>query len=297
MDEQTIRKIVAEVVSGQLAKADTAPCHMPQTEQHADIPVEVSARHVHLTTEAVEKLFGKGAKLTKKRELSQPGEFLSEQRLKLVTAKGEILNVAVLGPERTKVQVELSFTDARQLGINAPLSLSGSLAGAGDVYLVGDCGMVEARGSVIVAKSHIHMTPKDAAHYGVTDGQQVSVAACSPRPVTFQGVTVRVSEGFALAMHIDFDEANACAASCGTKGRLVVGIATPVAVTALPGVSTPTPCAGTPAWDTKVKVITESVALGLAAAGGTTVFLPKGVIVTPSARDVFTQKGIDVKHA
>ncbi|MEG0754697.1 MAG: PduL/EutD family phosphate acyltransferase, partial [Angelakisella sp.] len=127
MDEQTIRKIVAEVVSGQLAKADTAPCHMPQTEQHADIPVEVSARHVHLTTEAVEQLFGKGAKLTKKRELSQPGEFLSEQRLKLVTAKGEILNVAVLGPERTKVQVELSFTDARQLGINAPLSLSGSL--------------------------------------------------------------------------------------------------------------------------------------------------------------------------
>lgn len=184
-------------------------------------PVEASARHVHLTKEAVEALFGPGARLTKKRELSQPGEFLSDQRVRLVTPKGEIANVAVLGPERSAVQVELSLTDARQLGIKAPVNLSGDLSGAGDVYLVGEKGMLAAPGSVIAARAHIHMTPGDASRLGVSDGEVVRVQVETARPVTFDHIVVRVKGSFALAMHIDFDEANACGLGADAVGRIV----------------------------------------------------------------------------
>ena len=183
--------------------------------------IEASARHVHLTTQAVEALFGPGARLTKKRDLSQPGEFLSEQRVKLVTPKGEIANVAVLGPERGAVQVELSLTDARGLGVAVPVNLSGDLTGAGDVYLVGDHGMIAAPGSVIAAKAHIHMTPADAARLGVKDGDLVRVRARTSWPVTFDQVVVRVKGSFALAMHIDFDEANGCGLGRGDMGEIV----------------------------------------------------------------------------
>ena len=183
--------------------------------------IEASARHVHLTTQAVEALFGPGARLTKKRDLSQPGEFLSEQRVKLVTAKGEIANVAVLGPERSAVQEELSLTDARGLGVAAPVNLSGDLSGAGDVYLVGEKGMLAAPGSVIAAKAHIHMTPADAGRLGVKDGDVVRVRAKTSRPVTFDQVVVRVKSSFALAMHIDFDEANACGLGKDDRGEIL----------------------------------------------------------------------------
>ncbi|MBP3328190.1 MAG: phosphate propanoyltransferase [Clostridia bacterium] len=186
----------------------------------ASIPVEASARHVHLTKEAVEALFGKGTTLTKKRDLSQPGEFLSEQRIKLVTSKGEIANVAVLGPERKAVQVELSMTDCRSLVIKAPINLSGDLNGAGDVYLVSECGCYNAAKSVIVAKNHIHMTPADAEKYGVSDSQSVKVRIETSRPVTFEDVMIRVNPNFSLAMHIDFDEANACCLEKDSKGKI-----------------------------------------------------------------------------
>ncbi len=207
MTENQIREIVARVVSS-------------LDNSEASIPVEASARHVHLTKEAVETLFGKGATLTKKRDLSQPGEFLSEQRIKLVTSKGEITNVAVLGPERKAVQVELSMTDCRSLGIKAPVNLSGDLNGAGDVYLVSECGCYNATKSVIVAKNHIHMTPADAEKYGVSDSQSVKVRVHTSRPVTFEDVIIRVNPNFALAMHIDFDEANACCLDKDSKGKI-----------------------------------------------------------------------------
>ncbi|MBQ8783559.1 MAG: phosphate propanoyltransferase [Clostridia bacterium] len=207
MNENQIREIVARVLSS-------------LDNSEATIPVEASARHVHLTKEAVETLFGKGTTLTKKRDLSQPGEFLSEQRIKLVTAKGEIANVAVLGPERKAVQVELSLTDCRTLGIKAPVNLSGDLSGAGDVYLVSECGIYNATKSVIVAKNHIHMTPTDAAKYGVSDSQSVKVRVKTSRPVTFEDVIIRVNQNFALAMHIDFDEANACCLDKNSKGKI-----------------------------------------------------------------------------
>ena len=186
-----------------------------------DVPVEISAKHVHLTAEAVETLFGKGHSLTPKRDLSQPGQFLSEERVKLVTTRGEIANVAVLGPVRSAVQVELSITDARGLGVDAPIRLSGDLKGAGDVVIVGPCGVVTARASAIVAKAHVHMTPEDARHYGVQDGEAVDIRLETERPVTLNDVLVRVSPTAALAVHIDFDEANAARLSGAAAGKLI----------------------------------------------------------------------------
>ena len=197
--EKDIRDIVAGVLSQTMG---ARPSGEP-------LPVEVSARHVHLTKEDVETLFGPGRSLTHKRDLSQPGEFLSEERVKLVTLKGEMANVAVLGPERKATQVELSLTDTRALGIKAPVNLSGDLTGAGDVFIVGPCGVLEAKGSVIIARAHIHMTPADAERYGVHDGQCVSLKVETERSVTFDRVIIRVKPNFALAAHVDFDEANA----------------------------------------------------------------------------------------
>lgn len=206
MNEFEIQQIVRSVID----KMDMRLTEEPETSGEKEIVLEASARHVHLTKEAVESLFGKGALLKKKKDLSQPGEFLSEQRVRLVTSKGTIENVAVLGPERKSVQVELSATDCRALGVRAPVNLSGDLSGAGDVHIVGDSGLYDARSSVIIAKNHIHMTPDDAERFGVSDSQSVRVRVSSCRPVTFDDVTVRVNSNFALAMHIDFDEANAC---------------------------------------------------------------------------------------
>lgn len=207
MNENEIRAIVSRVLAD-------------MSGEKKEIPIESSARHVHLTKEAVEALFGKGAVLTKKRDLSQPGEFLSEQRVKLVTSKGEIANVAVLGPERKAVQVELSMTDCRSLGIKAPVNLSGDLTGAGDVYLFSENAVYNAKQSVIVAQNHVHMTPDDAEYYGVKDSQSVKVTVNTARPVTFDNVIIRVSPKFSLAMHIDFDEANACCLGKDSTGKL-----------------------------------------------------------------------------
>lgn len=187
------------------------------------ILIEASGAHVHLTQEAVEKLFGAGKSLVKRRDLSQPGEFLSEQRVRLVTKSGTIDNVAVLGPVRSAVQVELSKTDCKKLGINAPVSLSGHLDGATDIMIIGDQGQMMAEGAVIVARNHIHMRPEDAVVYGVSDGQTVDVEIESDRKVTFKEVPIRVSEKFMPAMHIDFDEANACGYRVGTEAFILCG--------------------------------------------------------------------------
>lgn len=211
MDENDIRKLVERVLGAYTLTGGTG----------GTLPLEVSARHVHLTKEAVEVLFGAGAALTPKRMLSQPGEFLSEQRVKLVTAKGAIDNVAVLGPERKQVQTELSYTDCRELGIKAPVNLSGDLSGAADVVIIGERGVYEAKGSAIVAKAHIHLTPADAVRHGLSDRQSVKVKIESARPVTIEDVMVRVSESFSAAVHIDFDEANAAAAGQGTPVTII----------------------------------------------------------------------------
>lgn len=171
--------------------------------------VEVSARHVHLCKADVEALFGPGATLTKKRDLSQPGEFLSEERVDVVGPKNTLANVAVLGPERQASQLEISVTDSFMLGVPAVVRESGDVAGTPGITLRGLKGSIALKEGVIAAKRHVHMTPEDAAAFGVQNKQIVEVRAVTNRPVTFGEVVVRVSPNFKLSMHVDTDEANA----------------------------------------------------------------------------------------
>ena len=178
--------------------------------------VETSARHVHLSQEDLETLFGKGYELTKKKDLSQPGQYACEERVTVVGSKKELAGVSILGPVRPASQVEISLTDARSIGVAAPVRESGDTAGSGACKLVGPCGEVELKEGVIAAKRHIHATPEDAEKLGVQDKEIVSVKIDTDgRSLVFGDVVVRVSPKFALAMHIDTDESNA--AGCGRE--------------------------------------------------------------------------------
>ena len=186
------------------------------------ILVETSARHVHLSQEHLDILFGKGYQLTVKKDLSQPGQFACAERVEVVGSKKSLAGVSILGPVRPASQVEISLTDARSIGVNAPIRESGDIAGTGSCKLVGPCGEVELTEGVIAAKRHIHMTPADAAEFGVADKDVVSVKVDTDgRALTFGDVVVRVSEKFALAMHIDTDESNAGCVAPGTMGTVI----------------------------------------------------------------------------
>ncbi len=184
--------------------------------------VETSARHVHLSAADLETLFGAGASLTHKKDLSQPGQFACEERVTLIGPKKTIPNVIILGPERSATQVELSFTDARTLGITPPVRESGDLAGSAPCKIVGPAGEIEIKEGAIVAKRHIHMTPADAERFSVRDKQIVRVRLDGEgRSTVYGDVVVRVSPKFALAMHIDTDEANAACAFGQFYGEIV----------------------------------------------------------------------------
>lgn len=187
------------------------------------ILVETSARHVHVDEATLAILFGADAKLTVKKELSQPGQFASEQKVDLVGPKNTIKGVSILGPCRKANQVEVSYTDARTLGVKAPLRESGHTEGSAPIKLVGPCGEVELSEGTIVAKRHIHMTPADAEAFGVKDGEVVSVKVESPtgRSLVFGDTVVRVSFSYALAMHVDTDESNAAGLAGVVYGELV----------------------------------------------------------------------------
>ncbi|MBQ7782420.1 MAG: phosphate propanoyltransferase [Oscillospiraceae bacterium] len=183
--------------------------------------VETSARHVHVTQETLEVLFGKGAALTKKKDLSQPGQYACEERVEVVGPKKSLANVSILGPVRNADQVELSATDARSIGIAAPIRESGDVAGSGACKLVGPCGEVELSEGVIVAKRHIHLTPADAEELGVKDKDVVYVKLDTDgRKAILGDVVCRVSDKFARAMHIDTDESNAVSASSKLMGTI-----------------------------------------------------------------------------
>ena len=183
--------------------------------------VETSARHIHLTDEAVEALYGKGAVLEPKKMLSQPDQFAAaNEKIKLVGPKGELM-LSVLGPTRKANQVELSFTDARTLGVKAPVRESGDVAGTPGIKMVGPAGEFEISEGVVIAKRHIHMTPADAEAYGLADKQIVSVKVAGDREVIFGEVVVRVNPTFALAMHIDTDECNAAGAFGEVYGTIL----------------------------------------------------------------------------
>ncbi|MBP3378055.1 MAG: phosphate propanoyltransferase [Clostridia bacterium] len=188
----------------------------------AKVLIETSARHVHLSEEHIKALFGEGATLTHKKDLSQPGQFACEERVTVVGPKKSIANVIILGPARPATQVEVSLTDARTLGVNAPIRESGDIAGSGGCKLVGPAGEVEITEGVIAAKRHIHLTPADAEEMGVEDKEIVSVKFDGEgRSIVFGDVVVRVSPKFAAAMHIDTDESNAAAAFGTVYGEIV----------------------------------------------------------------------------
>lgn len=182
------------------------------------VELEASGRHVHVTRAQADRLFGHD--LTQDRSLSQPGQFLARERVTIVGPKGKMEGVAVLGPCREDGQVEISLTDARLLGIAAPVRLSGEVEGTPGVTLIGPCGTVNMDHGVIAAQRHIHMTPEDAALQGVRDGQLVKLRTLTQRPVTFEQLAVRVSPRFRTFVHLDYDEANACGFRPGDLGMI-----------------------------------------------------------------------------
>lgn len=185
------------------------------------VQIEVSARHVHLDKESVAILFGEGHTLTPKRELSQPGQYLEEERVDVVGPKGSFKNVAVLGPERKHVQVEVSFSDAFALGINPPIRQSGDTKGSASVKLVGPKGEITIDEGAIVALRHVHMTPEDAERLGLVDNQVVSVEALTDRKLVFEDTVIRVSPKFRTRMHVDVDEAGAAHIAGFALGKII----------------------------------------------------------------------------
>lgn len=185
------------------------------------IPLGVSNRHIHLTQEALEILFGKGYELTKAKDLGQPGQYAAKETVCIAGRKGCFSNVRVLGPVRQQNQIEISRSDAFTLGVNPPVRLSGNLKNAADICVIGAKGMMVMKESVIVAKPHIHMNPENALFYGVNDGDTVSVEIPGERSYTMHGVEIRITKQSALEFHIDTDEANAAGASQGTMVQLI----------------------------------------------------------------------------
>lgn len=209
---ELITRMVIDAINGQNAKP---------ADNGFLVPVGVSARHVHLTQEHVEVLFGKGYQLTKKKDL-MGGQFASNERVTIVGLKlRAIENVRILGPCRKQSQVEISATDARTLGVPAPVRESGHLEGSAPIALIGPKGALYLKEGCIVAMRHIHMSPKDAMAAGLKNGDVVSVKADNDRGTTFNHVVIRVNPSFTLEMHIDTDEANAAGIKQGDTVRIV----------------------------------------------------------------------------
>ncbi len=184
--------------------------------------VETSARHLHVTQEHLEILFGKGATLTHKKDLSQPGQYACVERVDVVGPKRTLSGVTILGPVRPATQVEISLTDARSIGLQVPIRESGDIAGTTGCKLVGPAGEVEIKEGVIAAKRHLHTTPEDAAELGVSDKEIVSLKVESGgRSLIFGDLVVRVSPNFATAVHLDTDEGNAAGLSGEVYGEII----------------------------------------------------------------------------
>lgn len=280
MNAEEVERIVTEILERSLKDSQ-------RKELSLDFPVEVSARHVHLTQEAVEQLFGCGARLTPKRNLSQPGQYLAEERVSLVTDSGRIEKVAVLGPPRPATQVELSATDCRNLHIHAPVRLSGDLEGAGSVYIMGPKGMIFAPQSVIIAQAHIHITPQEAKAAGIEDKQVVAVTIQGKRKLTFENIICRVSSQASLAMHIDSDEANACLLQPGSFARMQV--------LGRNSIKKDKRTQERPYIIFSDKLITDAVAREIVGRGAGCLKVDGHVIITPSAKDTLKQAGMEIE--
>lgn len=192
-----------------------------QQQQQNTFEVEASGRHVHLSRQEIDALFGPGYQLTKVKDLSQPGQFVCKERITVAGPKGLFQNVVILGPERSESQVEVSMTDTRILGINAPVRESSKTEGTPGVTLMNGSAVVTLSHGLIVAKRHIHITPEDALKNKVSNSQIVQVKVEGTRPLIFDDVVVRISPRFATYMHIDYDEANACGLTKGARGYIL----------------------------------------------------------------------------
>lgn len=250
-----------------------------------DIPAEMSARHVHLSREDLKALFGLD-QLECVREISQPGQFLSSIRVRLIGPKGVIDNVAVLGPVRSATQVEISLTDARTLGLQPPVRLSGDLEGAAMIAISAG-GRIIQREAAIAALRHLHMTPGDAAAFHVSNGQEVSVRVLGSRPLVMEGVVVRVSEQAALALHMDTDEANAAGAGKDCRCRIVAACSDGAACR-----KEHAPAEGTAPPVFEGKLITEQNVRTLQKSGVKALVMRRGQLITPLARDALKAAGI-----
>lgn len=285
MNQQLIEQIVGEIL-GQLGKEST------QLPERA-VPIAVSARHVHLQPDHVEVLFGAGYELTQRSELSQPGQFAANETVMIAGPKSSIERVRILGPVRKATQVEVSFTDAMKLGVKPPLRESGNIEGSAPITLIGPKGSVHIEQGLIIAQSHIHMAPSDAARFGVQDGEYITVEADGIRPISFRNVRIRVNERYRLEMHIDTDEANAGFITQGTIGRLVKPNETaesvrtqPAAVQSAP--SAPVKAAAPQSFEfTKKLLSTED----LASISEDEIVIAKGTIVTALAKDTARELG------
>ncbi|HWQ31060.1 MAG TPA: phosphate propanoyltransferase [Negativicutes bacterium] len=216
MEQEFIRKVIYEVISRM---------NLPALgkENPEAIPIGISNRHIHLSKSDAAVLFGEGYEFTCSRKLSQPGQFAASETVMLAGSRGCIEQVRVLGPERPKTQVEISRGDSIKLGVTAPLRESGSLKGSGGVTVIGPKGTILLAEGVITAQRHIHMTPRDAAFYSVSDGQPVMIRTGTGRGLIFDNVVVRVNDSYALECHIDIDEANAAGVVNGAPAYLLGG--------------------------------------------------------------------------
>lgn len=192
-----------------------------QIVRRLTVEVEASGRHVHLSRADLDTLFGPGFQLTRVKDLSQPGQFVCAQRVTLEGPKGSIPNVVVLGPQRKESQVEISLTDGVVLGITPPVRLSGDIEGTPGITLRNGDRVLRLDRGLIAAKRHIHMTPADAARFGVADKQTVRLRCFTARPAVLEDVEVRVSPKFSTVVHIDYDEANACGFRKGDRGLIL----------------------------------------------------------------------------
>lgn len=278
MNDQFIRSIVDEVL---------AKIHGTHDNVLNSIPIAVSARHVHLSEEHVAVLFGNGYQLNEKSPLSQPGQFSAHEQVTIVGPKKSIHHVRILGPARELTQVEISATDARTLGIHAPLRYSGDIKGTAGITIVGPKGSVYLQEGCIIAATHIHMSSKDAEKFHVVDGQLVNVRVHSARPIVYCNVKVRVSQRFKLEMHVDTDEGNAAMISANTFGEMVqeehFHQLTPLSKKGMPNVSNVNAI--------NKKLITEKDVIGW---HEKEIIVSKKAIITALAYDQARKRGIKI---
>jgi putative phosphotransacetylase len=208
MDKEKIRVLVEEIVKATL-------------KQPKQIPIAASNRHIHLSPEHVDRLFGKGHQLNKLKDLSQPNQFAAKETVTLIGPKGKIQNVRVLGPARGSTQVEVSLFDGFTLGVKPPIRNSGDIKGSGAITIQGPRGQVTINEGLICAARHIHMHTSDGESFGVSDGDRVQVKVEGERGVIFSNVLIRVSPKYKLEMHIDIDEANAANIKNGQLGEIL----------------------------------------------------------------------------